>query len=199
MLSNRDKIVYSCVVVSLVLFGMYFFKTPTHSSAPDAKKVVTYKDITSERNKAIKHDEMQKQKVQVSNWQTAPRLDTGVREVKDSLNEKTESIRIESQKNHAAIDAADASVYEVPVSSLETQINKKLVNDQASAQMSQMQKKRFIENYKQRALAMGYDVELNDNLQLIRATKLSRPSFDKAPASAVDIDSVEDDYYDEGE
>lgn len=199
MISDKEKIIYSMVVVVAVGFGMYSLRTQNSSPHAD-QKVVTYKDIKNVRNHAITKDKFEKQKVEVKNWQTAPRLEGGVREIKDSLNESSSGIKIESQKNFAAIDAADASVYEAPVTSLETQINKKLVNDQVSAQMSQLQKIQFIENYKRRALAVGYEVELNDQLQLVKATKIKpRPSFEKAPASAVDIDSMEEDYYDEGE
>ncbi len=199
MITSTEKVIYSCVVVFAVGFGMYAWQTQKTKTAP--AKVITYKDLKTVRNSAIAQDKIEKQKVQVTNWKTAPQLDSNVRELKNGLNETTESIRIESQKNVAAIDAAEGAAYEAPISSLETQINKKLVNDQVAVQMSQMQKNQFIDNYKKRALSMGYVVELNDQLELIKATKIpSKPSFnEKAPAS-VDVDSMEeDDFGEEGE
>lgn len=194
MLSNNEKILYSGLVVVAVGIGMYLLRKP--SALHDHKKVVTYQDISTERNAAIAKDRMEKVRVEVTNARTAPRLGNGIREVKDGLAENTQSIRLETEKNHAAIDAADPTVHEMPFTSLETQINRKQVDDQRAAQMSIIQKKNFVEQYKKRALAMGYRVELNDRLELVRAEKVTQPMSQFPSASKgvpVDVDSMEED------
>ncbi len=192
MLSNNEKILYSGVVVVAVGFGMYFLR---QSNTPVShKKVVTYQDISTERNAAIAKDRIEKVKVEVTNAQTAPQLGVGIREVKDGLAEDHDGLRLEGEKNHAAIDAADPTVHEMPFTSLETQINRKQVDDQRAAQMSAIQKRNFVEQYKKRALAMGYDVELNDRLELIKAKKISQP-MNQFPTRGVpvDVNSMEED------
>lgn len=200
MLSSKEKIIYSCIVVCAVAFGMYILREG--KLAKNSPKVITYKDISSEKTKTMTQDKINKQKVEMTNWQTAPQLKGNIQELKNNLDEPNNNeLKLESQKNHAAIDAADstASAYEAPVSSLENQINKQLVNDQEAAQMSSLQKKKFIETYKKRAKDMGYDVELNDKLQLVKAAKIPpKPDyFDKSPASVNDVESFEAEDFDE--
>lgn len=201
MLSTNEKILYSGVVVVAVGFGMYFLRES--KSPQDHKKVVTYQDISSERNAAIAKDRMEKVKVEVTNAQTAPRLGVGIREVKDGLAEPHDGIKLETEKNYAAIDAADPSVHEMPFTNLETQINKKQKDEQTAAQMSVLQKRNFVQQYKARALAMGYKVELNDRLELIKAEKVSAPMNQFPSASPkgvpVDVDTMEEDIELEGE
>lgn len=191
MLSDKEKILYSSVVVVAVGLGMFILRQS--KSTPVAVKPITYQDITTERNAAIARDKIEKQAVAVKNFQTAPRLDNNLRDVKDGLEDDSSGIRLESEKNHSAQDIAE--VYEAPLNSLETKINEKLVNDQKAAQMSQIQKRNFVENYKKRALAMGYKVELNDKLELIRADKVKPVTIPTSRPSAVegDVETWEDD------
>lgn len=190
MLSNNEKIIYSGVVIVAVGVGMYLLRQTQTQKQPS--KTITYQDITTERNAAIARDKFEKTTVAVKNAQTAPMLGTGVREVGNGLEDNSGAIRLESEKNHAAADSVDPSVYEAPINSLETKINEKMLSDQKAAQMSALQKRMFIKNYKERALAMGYKVELNDRLELIRADKV-RNVPTKAPAAVEDVESWEDD------
>lgn len=178
---------------------MYMLRGSKNHESP--KKVVTYQDISTERNAAIAKDRMEKVRVEVTNARTAPRLGTGMREVKDGLAEQSQGIRLETEKNHAAIDAADPTVHEMPFTSLENQINRRQVDDQRAAQMSVLQKRTFVEQYKKRALAMGYRVELNDRLELVRAERVTQPMNQFPSNSApVDVNSMEEDVeLDEGD
>lgn len=191
MLSNNEKILYSGVVVVAVGLGMYLLRQSKDTT--QTPKPITYQDITAERNAAIAKDKIEKQAVAVKNFQTAPRLDPNFRDVKNGLEDNSGGIQLEGEKNHAAQDIAE--VYEAPLNSLETKINEKLVNDQKAAQMSQIQKRTFVENYKKRALAMGYKVELNDKLELIRADKVKPVTIPSSRPSAVegDVETWEDD------
>lgn len=190
MLSNNEKILYSGVVIVAVGLGMYILRQ-SRTEQPTTK-TITYQDIKTEQNAAIARDKIEKTTVAVKNAQTAPRLGVGMREVKNGLEDNSSSIRLEPEKNHAAIDAVDPAAYEPPISSLESKINEKMLSDQQAAQMSVIQKRNFIESYKKRALAMGYKVELNDQLQLIRADKI-RNGPTKAPAAVDEVESWEDD------
>lgn len=195
MLTDKEKIIYSCVVVAVVGMGVYILRQA--QSQTSTKKVVTYQELNQVRKGAINQHKMEQQKVKITNWKTAPRLDNNMREISNGMNEPSNGIKLESGKNHSVEDAADASVYESPMNSLETQINKKLVTDQHAAQMSAIQRKEFIKDYKKRALAMGYNVELNDKLELVRADKIKSKTatFEKTPASVIDVDSMEEDEY----
>lgn len=190
MLSNNEKIIYSGLVIVAVSVSMYFWRQS--NAHKQASKTITYQDITTERNAAKARDTFQKTTVAVKNAQTAPRLGTGVRVVNDGLEDNSRDIRLESEKNHAAADSVDPSVYEAPINALETKINEKMLSDQKAAQMSDLQKRAFISEYKKRALAMGYKVELNDRLELIRADKVQNVPT-KAPAAVDEVNSWEDD------
>jgi hypothetical protein len=192
MISQRDKYIYSGAVVIIVGLGMLFIRSqPKDSESPE--KQVTYHELELERKRAESTKKMDRQRTEVQNWQTAPKLNGNMHPVKNELEEGSAKIRLESAKNHAAIDSADVDVNEMPFSSLESQINKRMINEQHAAQMSQIQKRRFVEDYKKRALAMGYQVELNDKLELVRATKVRQPSYDSQKVP-VDVDSMEEDY-----
>ncbi|MCC6138095.1 MAG: hypothetical protein IT287_05650 [Bdellovibrionaceae bacterium] len=196
MLSNNEKVLYSGVVVIAVALGMYILREK--QSQAQGAKVVTYQQLDQVRKDTSTRVKLEKRKTEVINIQTAPRLDNNMREVSNGLNEPNNNgIRLEGEKIHSIEDSADASVYDSPMNSLETQINKKLVNDQHAAQMSIIQKKEFIKDYKKRALAMGYNVELNDRLELIRAEKVKSKTvgYEKAPASVIDVESMEEDQY----
>lgn len=200
MLTDKEKILYSGIVVVAVGFGMYILREKQSQNSREQRKTVTYQQLNQERMGAITKDKLEKQKVAVTNWQTAPRLDNNMREISNGLNEPSNGIKLEGEKIHSTEDSADASVYDSPMNSLEKEINKKLVNDQYAAQMSALQKKQFIKDYKARALAAGYSVELNDRLELVRAEKIKPKgaSYEKSPASVIDVDSMEEDeYYEE--
>ncbi|MCB9072575.1 MAG: hypothetical protein H6623_03065 [Bdellovibrionaceae bacterium] len=194
MVSKRDKYIYSGAVVIIVALAMLFIRAQKNESGAGAK-AVTFQALDLERKRAISHKQMEQKKMEVTNWKTAPKLDNNLRPIHNNLEDPASKIQLESAKNHAEVDARDPDVYEIPMSSLETQINKRMVNEQYAAQMSALQKKNFVEGYKKRALAMGYMVELNDKLELIRATKV-RTIQQNSPS--VEVDSMEEDY-DEGD
>jgi hypothetical protein len=174
---KNEKNLYIGVAVVSVLFCAYWFMHSKHSSSQGT--TVTYGQVDSLRKETQIRKEMDRKKVAVDNYKSAPSLDNAYRAVEDETNSGS-GIKLESDKHAVANEQAEPDVRREPVNALEAQINKRLVNDQQAAEFTAQQKRSFIENYKKQALAKGYLVELNDQLVVTKVQKVSKP---KGPAS----------------
>lgn len=194
---KNEKNLYIIVgIISVLGCGFLFFNS---QSGSEKSSKVTFGQVDHLRQETKVRAKIDRERVEIENYKNAPSLSNAYRPVAEETPGQG-GIILESAKNQAIQDSADPSVSQ-PTSFLESQINARLVNQQRAAQMSALQKKQFIENYKQRALAMGYLVELNDQMIVTRVQKIDGGAAQRAaknPASiqhqpqAVDVDIMED-------
>lgn len=160
----------------LVLIGVYFtFSQLSQSANPaDGTGVVTYKKVDRLKKDVLQQTRLQQDKAMVDNFKNAPSLPTGYRQVKDSSG-GDHGLRLQSSQSHAAVDSGeDTSPREAP-QSLQVQINDFLLKKQRYEQLTQLQRQKYVSDFKREAQAMGYMVEFNDKLEVVR--------FDRVPAS----------------
>ena len=162
-------------------------------SNPDPKEpsTVRYGEVDKIRKEEQTKSKLQREKVHVENYQQAPQINEGYQSVGSSHSE--EGLRLEASVGSAAKDIAESDLKGMAVESLENKINQRLLNEQKTAQMNAMQKKQFADEYKKKALAMGYAVELNDKLEVTKVQKIEpdQPAIKSNPV--IDVDSMEGD------
>ncbi|MBY0315752.1 MAG: hypothetical protein K2Q26_09550 [Bdellovibrionales bacterium] len=159
----------------LVLIGVYFtFSQLSQSTNPnEGPGVVTYKKVDRLKKDVLQQKRLQQDKAMVDNFKNAPSLPTGYRQVKDS-SVGDSGLRLQSSQSHAAFDSGEDSSREAP-QSLQVQINDFLLKKQRYEQLTQLQRQKYVSDFKREAQAMGYAVEFNDKLEVVR--------FDRVPAS----------------
>ncbi len=161
---------------------------------PDPKEpsTVRYGEVDKIRKEEQTKSKLQREKVHVENYQQAPQINEGYQSASAS-NHTEEGLRLEASVGSAAKDIAESDLKGMAVESLENKINQRLLNEQKTAQMNAMQKRQFAEEYKKKALAMGYAVELNDKLEVTKVQKIEpeQPLIKSNPV--IDVDSMEGD------
>ena len=162
------------------------------SSTSPEKNRVTYGEVDKIRKQEVTKSQLQRERVQVENYQQAPQINGAYREEEAPAQE--ESLRLEASVGAAAKDIAEGDRQGLAVESLENHINQRLLSEQKAAQMNSMQKKQLADEYKKRAKAMGYAVELNDKLEVIKVQKMDTSKTIK-PAPVIDVDSIEEEEY----
>lgn len=188
-MSNDKKLIAAGVLFGL---GLFFFAS-VYSKRGENK--VTFGQVEDIRKETMLKSRMERQRVEVQNFKTAPALGSGIQKENNQMDR--DGLTLESSRNHAAADSYDtASDTATPATFLESQTNKLLANKQHYEHLTQMQKKRFIAEYQRKALAMGYLVELDDKLNIVkvqRAPASQKPQYQ--PSEPVDVDQmdVEDD------
>lgn len=193
-MNNNEKNLYIGVgVLSVVVCGFLFFKSQETSSS--GKSGVTFGQLDHMKKELKIRKNLESQKVSVENYATAPSLSNSYREVEQASG-RAGSVVLESEKLHATQEDLGGEVSQQPINMLEAQINKKLLNDQRAQQMTAVQKEQFILDYKKKALAAGYVVELSDDLTITKVQKVAGAGKSKAPASVPqeDINIQEEDY-----
>jgi len=198
-MQNEKNLYIIVFAVSVIGCGIMYFASNSGTSSDKAK--VTFGQVDQLRKETQVKNNIERNKVQVENYKKAPALTNDYRAVDEQYGGANQGIVLESNLNHAAIDADEGRGQGGSFNMLETQINKRLVNDQRAAQMSQIQKRQFVEDYKARARAMGYLVELNDQMVVTRVTKIPDSEIaPKGPASVpVDVNVNEEEGFEEGE
>ncbi len=190
-MKNEKNLYIIVAIVSILGCGfIYFFSG--HESSSTGK--VTYSQVDQLRKETKIRNEIQRKKVAVDNYKSAPSLSNSYRAVEEQNVDDKSAIKFESERNSIESEQALLNEEAVPANMLDVQINKRLVNDQKAAQLSAQQKRVFIENYKKQALAKGYLVELNDQLVVTKVQKVASP---KAPASIPQEDVEIHEYEDE--
>lgn len=174
----------------VVLLGAFVFWQGS-SNAP-AKNGVTYGEVDKIRKHEVTKSQLQRERVQVENYKQAPQINGSYRETEAPIQE--ESLRLEASVGAAAKDIAESDLQGMAVESLENNINQRLLSEQKAAQMNTIQKKQLADEYKKRAKAMGYAVELNDKLEVIKVQKIDTSKTIK-PAPVIDVDSIEEEEY----
>jgi len=187
---KNDKKLFIAASVFLSV-GLLFFGSAWNKKDESNKKV-TFGQVEHLRKAAITKNRMERQKAEVQNYMSAPALDNGIQGSKDLQQDGSDSLSLESSSNHAAADSRDGD-NAMPANFLDSQTNKLLANKQHYEQMNLAQKKQFIAEYKRKALAMGYVIELDDKLNIIKVQRdpASQKSQFHRPAEPVDVDQME--------
>lgn len=168
---QQDKKMYIAAGVFLGV-GLLFLSVIVQKQTKEEHKV-TFGKVESFRRDAIVKDRLQRQKVEVQNYMSAPSVSNSVRVVSDHNDDA--GLKLESSENSAVKDSARNDHNAMPTNALDSQMSKVLANRQKYDEMTQMQKKRFIEEYKRNALARGYLIELDDKLNIVQ--------YKRAPAA----------------
>lgn len=155
----------------LVLAGCYFTISQLTSKNRDATGV-TFKEVDRLRKDVEHQRKFQQDKAMVDNFKSAPLLPTKYRPTQEG-NFQDASLKLQSAVNHAAIDSGDNGG--VTAHSLDNQINDFLLTKERYEQMSKLERQKYVNDFKREAQAMGYQVEFNEKLEVIR--------FDRAPSS----------------
>ncbi len=160
---------------------------------PMEPSTVRYGEVDKVRKQEQTKSKLQRERVHVENYQQAPQINEGYQATGGHATSAEEGLRLEASVGSAAKDLAESDFKGMAVESLENKINQKLLNEQKSAQMNALQKKHFAEAYKRKALAMGYEVELNDKLEVTKVKKIEvdQPAIKSNPV--IDVDSMEGD------
>jgi hypothetical protein len=157
---------------------------------PSGPSTVRYGEVDKIRKQEQTKSKLQREKVHVENYQQAPQINEGFQ---GASNHQEEGLRLEASVGAAAKDIAESELKGMAVESLENKINQRLLNEQKTAQMNVLQRKQFAEEYKKKALSMGYEVELNEKLEVIKVQKIEpeQPAIKSNPV--IDVDSMEGD------
>lgn len=188
---NKNQI--NIGVAGVVFFlGTIFFlnEKPNTNPAGNNGSKITYRDLDKARKNEEVKSHFQREKVHVENFKQAPQINESYHKI-EPVNDHT--LRLEASVGAAAKDIAESQLHGMAMQSLENRINQKLLNEQKAAQMSAFQKKQFAEAYKKRALSMGYEVELNDNLEVMKVRKVGTGSPAIKSSPVIDVDSTEED------
>lgn len=180
-------------VSGMVLFlGVLFFLNdkPNANLPENAGSKVSYRELDKIRKNEEAKARFQREKVHVENFKQAPQINESYRQVAPPQDN---SLRLEASVGAAAKDIAESELQGMALQSLENRINQKLLNEQKAAQMNAFQKKQFAEAYKKRALSMGYEVELNEDLEVMKVRKVGTGSPAIKSAPVIDVDSMEED------
>ncbi|MBY0383825.1 hypothetical protein K2X05_01590 [bacterium] len=161
------------------------------SKAPE-KNRVTYGEVDKIRKQEVTKSQLQRERVEVENYKQAPQINGAYHETEPSAPE--ENLRLEASVGAAQKDIAESDLQGMAVESLENHINQRLLSEQKAAQMNSIQKKQLADEYKKRAKAMGYAVELNDKLEVTKVQKIDTSKAPK-PAPVIDVDSIEEEEY----
>ena len=174
--------------VVLLLAALFFLQVDNKAPSVSLEGKVTYRELDKVRRNEEVRAHLQREKVNVENYKKAPQISESYR-----VEAAPETgLRLEASVGAAAKDIAESELQGMATNSLENRINQKLLNDQKAAQMSQMQKRQFAAEYKKKALAMGYQVELNDKLEITKVHKVESPNRAVKSSPVIDVDSMED-------
>jgi hypothetical protein len=174
----------------LLLAGVYLWQE--NSQQPKSSKV-TYGDLDKARRQEQTRSKFQREKVNVENFKAAPQIKEAFHPTETTPDE---GLRLEASVSAAAKDIAETELSGMAIDSLENKINQKLLSEQKSAQMNAFQKQQYAEEYKKRAFAMGYVVELNEKLEVVKVQKVEREKTIKSNP-VIDVDSIEEEEYEE--
>lgn len=159
---------------------------------PKERSTVTYGEVDKVRKQEQTKSKLQREKVHIENFQQAPQINEGY-QPSGNASHQEEGLRLEASVGSAAKDIAESDFKGMAVESLENKINQRLLNDQRSAQMNAMQKRQFAEEYKKKALSMGYAVELNEKLEVVKVQKIEPEQAVIKSNPVIDVDSMEGD------
>jgi hypothetical protein len=187
MKSNKNIYLVFAVLGFLGVAFLFFSQKSNHENPTK----VSFKDVDSLRKEAIVKNKFQREKMTVENFNKAPTLSNQYRPTSGAADHE-EGLRLEASVSAAAKDIAEGELNSLSLNSLENKINQRLLNEQKTAQMNVLQKKRFADEYKKRAMAMGYAVELNDKLEIIKVQKVDAQPKQRTGSPVIDIDSMEE-------
>lgn len=183
---NKNYLIWGVCAVFVV--AVLFWQK--NSSTPATNRI-TYGEVDKARKQEQTKSHLQREKVHIENYKNAPQI-SDVYHPTESQPASEEGLRLEASVSAAAKDIGEAELSGMAVESLENKINRRLLNEQKTAQMNEVQKKQFAAEYKKKALAMGYSVELNDNLEVIKVQKVEKQKLIKSNP-VIDVDSIEED------
>lgn len=194
---KKDDSIYIWAGV-IILSGVALLFYASRREFSPGQSGVTFSQVDNARKDLMIKKDIQRKRAEVENYKNAPVLDTQYRPVREHSGHS--GLQLESAPNHAAADSGDASSLSSTTNgSLDFQINKTLVNQQRAVQMSAVQKQQFVEDYKKKALAMGYEVEINSKLEITKVKKAgSSGSVNRLPTQApsaapiLDINQIEE-------
>ncbi len=182
---NKNSIFLGLGLALFVLFVLW-----QQSSPQTTTNKVTYGEVDKVRKQEVTKSKMQREKMNVENYKNAPQISESYRPQENT--NANEGLRLEASVSAAAKDIAEGELGGMAVESLENKINQRLLNEQKTAQMNVIQKKQFADEYKKKALSMGYAVELNDKLEITKVQKIEPVRTIKSNP-VIDVDSMEED------
>jgi hypothetical protein len=171
--------------VLLIAGAVFFWGNSSHS--PE-RATVKYGEVDKVRKQEQTKSQLQREKVHIENYKQAPQINEGYQGAID--NHQEDGLRLEASVGSAAKDLAESDFKGMAVESLENKINQRLLNEQKTAQMNAFQKQQFANEYKKRALSMGYAVELNEQLEVIKVQKVEEPTVIKSNP-VIDVDTMD--------
>jgi hypothetical protein len=188
---QKDKKMYIAAGVFLAV-GIIFMSVMANKAQKENK--ISFGRVENFRRDAIVKDRIQRQKVEVQNYMSAPALSNAARVINDHSDDA--GLKLESSQMAAAKDSVRDEHNAMPTNALDSQMSKILANRQQYDQMTKMQKKRFIEEYKRNALARGYLIELDDNLNIVKYSRAPAANKGQTPIPVqmpTDVDQMEED------
>jgi hypothetical protein len=182
---NKNYLIFGAgaIVVMAFIFWQKNFSSPSPNR-------VTYGEVDKARKQEQTKSQLQREKVHIENYKKAPQISDAYRPVESSPASE-DGLRLEASVSAAAKDIGEAELSGMAVESLENKINRRLLNEQKTDQMNAIQKKEFAAEYKKKALAMGYAVELNENLEVVKVQKVEKPKLIKSNP-VIDVDSMDE-------
>ncbi len=172
---------------AMVVLALIFWQKNSSSPSPNR---VTYGEVDKARKQEQTKSQLQREKVHIENYKKAPQISDAYHP-SENAPAPDEGLRLEASVSAAAKDIGEAELSGMAVESLENKINRRLLNEQKTDQMNVIQKKEFAAEYKKKALAMGYAVELNENLEVIKVQKIEKQKLIKSNP-VIDVDSMDD-------
>lgn len=191
---DKDKKFY---IAAGIFFGLGFLAVTFIFGKDKKENRVTFGQVEQIRKETMVKSKIDRSKVEVQNYMNAPAISNQYHATKE-IPVNDAGLKLESSVNHAAQDSRGSGHNAMPTNVLESQTDKLLANKQRYEQMNIAQKKQHIEDYKRQAKQMGYVLEVDGQLNIIR--------FERDPASAisqpklpVDVDQMEEEYDESGE
>lgn len=189
---NQQNQKYIIAIGGVLFVGLFLLWKGSSNSATTQGKV-SYGDVDKAHKQEVARSRLEREKVNIENYKKAPQISDAYRPVEDhAASDDNEGLRLQASVSPAAKDIGENDLHGMAVESLENKINRRLLNEQQSAQMNLAQKRQIANEYKKKALSLGYQVELNDNLEVTKVQKVEAPKQIKVNP-VIDIDSIEED------
>jgi hypothetical protein len=190
---QQDKKMYIAAGVFLGVGLLFLSVNFKKQESPEVRKI-SFGQVENTRRAAIVKGREERAKVEVQNYMSAPAVTNGIRVVRD--HNEDAGLKLESSLNSAVKDSVRDDHNAMPTNALDAQMSKVLANRQKYEEMTKMQKARFIEEYKRNALAMGYVIELDDKLNIVKYRRTPAAQRAQTPIPVQmpnDVDQMEED------
>lgn len=161
---NKNFIPLVFLLGTGVLFFLTFSKSNNISSDIEGGKGIKYSDIQKTKSEAIRKVELNYMRADQEK-RVAPEVRSGHRR-----RDFGRPVDLEAERNMGAQDARDDSLQQSQT--LDQKMDGFIAHRQQFEAMEKIQKTEYVKEFIKEARAMGYEVIINNNLEIVKVTKV---------------------------